>query len=59
MTAHGGSSRFHPKDDPSPTGLKTKLKRYGWLGLVAVCAAAVIVDTVRVVTERRKVPYRP
>ncbi|HEX2259496.1 MAG TPA: hypothetical protein VHJ40_07120 [Actinomycetota bacterium] len=32
-----------------------KLKRYGWLGVVAVFAAAVIVDTVRVVTERRKV----
>lgn len=30
------------------------LKRYGWLGLVAVVAAAVIADTVRVVTERRK-----
>jgi hypothetical protein len=35
--------------------LGKELKQYGWLGVVAVFAAAVIVDTVRVVTERRKV----
>ena len=50
---------MRPTDRSGPgskTGsvLRKKLKQYGWLGVVAVFAAAVIVDTVRVVTERRK-----
>lgn len=47
------ADRSGPKSKPGSV-LGKKLKQYGWLGVVAVFAAAVIVDTVRVVTQRRK-----